>query len=226
MGAGTLASSLAARLRDAIVKGEFEPGERLRLDLLREHYGVSLSPLREALSRLGSEGFLLIEDQRGYRVPPVSEDDLNNITQLRCHLETHALREAIRKGSLTWESEVTAALHILNRIDRNTSEEIPVWEKAHRDFHLKLISACDVPLLLQFCATVHDHSDRYRRLFLKHRSGDQRVPLQHKRIAEAAITRNADLACELLREHIERAAANAREGIRLTFTAERREPGK
>jgi DNA-binding GntR family transcriptional regulator len=209
----TLATSLATRLRRAIVSGELVPGERLPLDQLREQFGVSLSPLREALSRLSSEGLVLIEDQKGYRVPPMSEEDQRHVTQMRSHFEIFALREAIAKGDLAWESEVTAALYILNRTDRKIRDNIETWEKAHRVFHLKLISACEMPLLLQFCSVLHDHSDRYRRVYFDLNRDDKGVPAEHKLIAEAAVTRQADLACELLRKHIERAGKNARQAV-------------
>lgn len=213
-GAGsTLATSLTHRLRRAIVRGELPAGERLRLDELKEQFGCSLSPLREALSRLGSEGLILIEDQRGYRVSPMSELDQRHITHMRSQFEVFALREAIAKGDLTWESEVTAALYIANRIDRKTLDDIEKWEAAHRDFHLKLISACGMPLLLQFCAILHDHSDRYRRAYLKHNPDDPKVPSEHKQIVDAAVSRQADLACDLLRKHIDRAGSNARQAV-------------
>jgi GntR family carbon starvation induced transcriptional regulator len=215
-GAGTtLASSLTTRLRRAIVSGQLAPGVRLPLDQLREQFGVSLSPLREALSRLGSEGLILIEDQKGYRVLPMSEEDQRHVTEMRSHFEIYALRKSIDKGDITWESEVTASLYILNRIDRKTVADIEHWEKAHRDFHLKLISACGIPLLLQFCSVLHDHSDRYRRFYLKHSHGDKAVPGEHKLIAEAAVTRQSDLACETLRKHIERAGVNARKAVHM-----------
>lgn len=211
----TLATSLTTRLRRAVISGELAPGERLPLDQLREQFGVSLSPLREALSRLSSEGFILIEDQKGYRVPPMSEEDQRHITQMRSHFEIYALREAIAKGDVAWESEVTAALYILNRIDRKTVDDVEIWEKAHREFHLKLISACMIPLLIQFCLVLHDHSDRYRRAYLRINRGDKGIPAEHKVIAEAAVTRQTDLACELLRKHIERAGKNARQAVHM-----------
>lgn len=211
----TLATSLTTRLRRAIVSGQLAPGEHLPLDQLREQFGVSLSPLREALSRLGSEGLILIEDRKGYRVPPMSEEDQRHVTEMRSHFEIYALRESIAKGDLAWESEVTAALYILNRIDRKTVEDIEKWENAHRKFHIKLISACGIPLLLQFCSVLHDHSDRYRRVYLKHNRGDKAVPGEHKLITEAAVSRQTDLACEMLRKHIERAGVNARQAVHM-----------
>jgi GntR family transcriptional regulator, carbon starvation induced regulator len=211
-GDATLASMIASRLRLAIIRGDLAPGERLKLGELRESFDVSLSPLREALSRLGSEGFLVIEDQRGYRVPPVSEKNLAEIVRLRRDFETYALREAVLKRNLDWETAVTAALYRLQRTQRTNPDEIDTWEERHREFHLSLISASEMPLLLNMCGMLHDHFDRYRRVFLAS-SPDSRVPTEHQRIADAAIDGRTEEACDLLRQHIEWAGDKARRAV-------------
>ena len=120
----TLASSLANRLKQQITSGSIAPGEKLRLDDLRASFGVSLSPLREALSRLSVEGFVVMEDQRGYRVAPVSRTNLLEVTRLRLELECFALRESIGNGNDQWESEVVAAHYRLMKLHKG--EPTPV----------------------------------------------------------------------------------------------------
>lgn len=207
-GRATLATSLVARLRQAILSGELLPGERLRLEDLRDRYGVSLSPLREAMSRLGSEGLLLIEDQRGYRVAPVSADNLSEVISLRVDLEPKALRDSITHGDADWEARVVTALHMLSRLEKTgmSTQRAETWEKLHRELHTALISACQMPLLLQFCTMLNDRNDRYRRLFLANQTVDQSVMKEHKQIAEASINREIDRAGDLLKQHIERTA--------------------
>jgi GntR family carbon starvation induced transcriptional regulator len=215
-GGQTLAGALTGRLRHAIVSGRFPPGSRLRLDDLRSEYGVSLSPLREALMGLGAEGLVDVEAQRGFRIPPVSENNLKEVTRLRIVMETLALREAIRCGDLAWESAIAGALHRLQKTGRaGSGESIDEWEIAHRAFHLSILSACKMPLLLNFCSVLHDHSDRYRRLFLQSHPGDRDVPGEHERIARLTMDRKAKSACELLTKHIGRTGEN----VRLALTA-------
>lgn len=206
-GGATLATNIASRLRQQIASGSIPPGEKLRLDDLRATFGVSLSPLREALSRLSVEGFVVMEDQRGYRVAPVSENNLMEVTQLRSEFECFALREAISRGDSQWESEVVASLYRLNKL-HNDPGQLQAWEIAHRNFHQKLISACRMPLLLQFCSTLHDLADRYRRLFLEDHPFDYSVPDEHSRIVEATVARDVGRATTLLRDHIERTGRN------------------
>src|SRR5262245_22083858 len=102
----TLSAALAGHLRQAIIGGRFAPGTRLRLDELRSEFGVSLSPLREALMSLGAERLVDVEAQRGFRVPLVSEAALKEITTLRMQFECTALAAAIAQGDLAWESTV------------------------------------------------------------------------------------------------------------------------
>jgi GntR family carbon starvation induced transcriptional regulator len=209
----TLAGTLAERLREQITGGQLVPGTKLHLEDLKETFGVSLSPLREALSRLSGEGFVVMQGQRGYRVAPVSEANLREVTTLRMETETFALKRAIALGDRDWEGRVVAALHRLNSLPptnkrKSRSEEIEEWEREHRAFHLALISACDMPLLLQFCTTLHDLSDRYRRLFLQKNPTDRNVNQEHAVISQATISRNGDKAANLLRQHIERTGTN------------------
>ncbi|HTH97371.1 MAG TPA: GntR family transcriptional regulator [Stellaceae bacterium] len=204
----TLSSTLVARLREAIMRGDFIPGTKLHLDKMRATFGVSLSPLREALCRLESEGLVQIEDQRGYFVAPVSPDNLAEVIRLRVELEGMALREATAHGDTAWEGRILAALHQLNTCKRETADEKPVWEACHRDFHAELISACRMPMLRQFCAMLHDQSDRYRRIFLAAHAPDRDTAAEHAAIAEAMIGRRTEDAVALMRDHIERTGRN------------------
>ncbi len=207
----TLSETIAERLRANIASGRLMPGTRLHLDELRADFGVSLSPLREALSRLSAEGYVMTEGRRGYTVAPVSPDNLREVTRLRCEFESFALRESIRLGDDQWEGEIIAALYRLNKLERVNieGEQLALWESAHAHFHRQLICACDLPLLLQFCATLHDLNDRYRRIFLRDVPIDRDVRQEHEALCEATVSKRADDACELLRRHIERSAEYA-----------------
>lgn len=216
--AGTsLTASLAVQIRAAILQGTYAPGEKLRLDELRRYYSVSLSPLREALARLATEGLVQTIDQRGYRVAPVSIDNLLEVTTLRAQMEVMALQESIRRGDEGWEDALAAAYYRLARLEGN-GERGSDWEKAHRTFHLTLFSACGMPLLLRFCGTLHDLSDRYRRLFLTQHAPDANVPSEHKAIFDAAMARDEALAAGILGEHIRRTGRNV-----MVVLAERKE---
>ena len=205
----TLATTVTGRLRTAIIVGEMAPGTKINIDRVRDQLGVSLSPLREALSRLFSEGFLTFQDNRGYRVAPVSEGDLLQISLLRVKLETLALRAAIELGDAKWEEAILRGLKELQaiRCDPKDARSVEAYELAHRNFHVELISACEMPLLLQFSHTLHSLYDRYRRIFLAapHLAPDRMG--EHIEMATAAVERRKNEAVTLLKRHIEKTSA-------------------
>jgi DNA-binding GntR family transcriptional regulator len=211
-GKNTIASQLVDRLREAIVSGELAAGRKINLERARESFSVSLSPLREALARLISDGLVEFEDNRGYRVAPVSLTNLEEITRLREEFETLALGQAMAIGDVDWEGDVMRSLHRLNRTVRDPASpgSLERWESYHRDFHLTLIAGCQMPLLLSFCRMLLNLNDRYRRSFLIATSGDRNVAAEHSEIAQGAVARDVEFACERLREHIHRTGANLR----------------
>ena len=222
-GAGTLASSLTVRIKLAILRGDLPPQSKLRLDELRAQFGVSLSPLREALSRLSREGLIQVEDQRGYRVAPVSRLNLKELVQLRAEFECLALNEAIKNGDIEWEASVISALHYLRQIDRTKANDKnqEAWESAHRNFHLQLMAASNMPLLMQFCSMLNDLVDRYRRIFLRDNPIDSQTKFEHEVIAEAAIHRDGEKALKTLRSHIERTGEKIMHGLQASMEQEK-----
>ena len=200
----TRSADLAGQLRTSIMCGNLLPGSQLRLDQLRETYGMSLSPVREALLRLAGEGYVVFEDQRGFRVAPVSRENLAEISKLRALLEPFALRHSIENGGEDWEDLVVARFHQLNRIERTDDYGVERWEIAHRKFHLALTEACGMSILLEQCEMLNNLNDRYRRIFLRRNAHDRNVPKEHAAIFEATIARNGELAGHLLAEHVSR----------------------
>lgn len=206
-----LANSIATRLRTDIVSGRRPPGAKLSIDELKGDFGVSLSPLREALARLAAEGFVVNEDKKGFRVAPVSRENLEEIAALQATLEPMAVRESVRRGDTRWEESVVLAHHRLVRYERPEHKDgsgVDEWEAHHRNFHLALLAACGMPMLVSMCESLQHFSARYRRLFLAYRPFDRDVAAEHHAMLDAVLNRQADAAHELLKQHIERTARN------------------
>src|SRR5262245_64851693 len=110
----TLGEAAYQRLRADIVVGAFKAGEPLRLEALRQRYGLSFSPLREALMRLQSERLVLSTALRGFSVAPLSREEIEDATETRILIESEALRRAMRDGNDDWEANIVAAFHALN----------------------------------------------------------------------------------------------------------------
>ncbi|WP_394838207.1 GntR family transcriptional regulator [Pendulispora rubella] len=205
----TLATTLVDRVRADILAGALRPGEKLRLEHLAARYDVGRSPLREACGRLAAEGLVVIEDQRGFRVAPVSRKDLLDLTRTRQQIEALALRDSLAQGDLDWEARVTGALHKLERtpilVPGEPEALSPAWESAHRALHEALVDACTSTWLHRFRAVLYDQSERYRRLTVEYKRPDVRdVVAEHAALARAALSRDVERTCALMVEHVAR----------------------
>lgn len=211
-GKRTIASRVESTLRHDILHGTLAPGSRLNLDRLRETLGVGLSPLREAVMHLVSDGLIVAEAQKGYTITPISVANLDEVCDLRLELEPYALMKSIERGGLDWEASVMGALHRLNRTERVANDQASqdAWEAANNAFHLALVERCDMPLLMKMYHSLVSLNDRYRHIYLKATGIQRDVIDEHTAIAEAAVDRRSDEACDLLRAHITRSTGNLR----------------
>ena len=215
--AGTLASSVYDMMRQDILKGDLPPGEKLRVEYLRDRYGVGASPIREALNRLSVDGVVMRVDQKGFRVATVSVAELDELIKTRCWLEETAIRESIAAGDDAWEERLVLAFHRLSKAPRS-AEQItyainPDWEVLHRAFHLALIGACGSRWLISYCEQLNDLADRYRQLAVRVTYPRRNELDEHKAIMDAAVNRDSDRAVEVLMDHYRRTAEIIRDSV-------------
>jgi DNA-binding GntR family transcriptional regulator len=198
----TLAVQAFDRLRADIISAKLKPGEKMLVEHLRETYGVGATPLREALSKLTSLELVTAEGQRGFRVAPVSIENLLDITKTRAWVEGAALRSAIARGDRAWEAEIIAAAHRLRGCPKQEGEKLSdEWYRGNREFHDALVGACQSRQTMVFRAQLYDLSDRYRRLSVQHGLGGRDFDAEHQRITDAALARDADAAITFTAEH-------------------------
>lgn len=207
----TDATRVAERLREEIVRGVVAPSSKLKLAPLADRYGIGRAPLREAASKLAAEQLLVFEDHRGFRVAPISREDLLDVTRTRQRIEALALADAIECGDDEWEGRVLASLHRLSRTSNldGSAEGKQAFSDRHREFHDTLVSACPSRHLLRFRETLYAHSERYRALAeqrYREEFGVRDVPSEHRCLAEASVARDKATACRLIEEHIRRTA--------------------
>ncbi|PSL17482.1 GntR family transcriptional regulator [Shimia abyssi] len=186
-------------LRNEIITGRLAPGERLKVETLKENYGAGASPIREALSLLTSDQLVERIDQRGFRVADTSRHQFQEILNLRCTLEDIALRQSVEKGGRDWEENLVLVHHYLSRTDRADAE---LFEDRHKSFHMALLSACESPVLMRFCGQLYDLNVRYRFLAVRSKTYSSRnVEGEHLAILDAAVSKDVDLASKLLMDH-------------------------
>ena len=127
----TLASDIAHRMRNEIVTCRLKPGEVLKFDTLRLAYGASFTTLREALTCLAAEGLVVAEEQRGFKVAPISLADLIDLTRARILIEVDLIRRSIENGDDDWEIAVISSIHRLGMIEGREVEDYadnPEWK--------------------------------------------------------------------------------------------------
>lgn len=210
-GPQTIAEDAYRIIRGDIIFGRLPPGEKLRLDRLKARYGVSVSTLREILTRLASEGLVAAEGQRGFEVAPISPENLQEISALRKLLECYALELSFAAGDVDWEGQVVAAHHKLSQMeqrmiagDETVKEQ---WKRYDWEFHQALIMACGSRELMTAHAAIFDKYLRYQMLSLTFR-GDI-AAREHKALRDAALKRDAKSAKRILRTHIDGGVAHS-----------------
>jgi GntR family carbon starvation induced transcriptional regulator len=191
----TLASAVYERLRDDIITGSQPPTHKLHIRNLCERFAVGLSPMREALSRLSSEGLIKQTDRRGFSVAPVSLPEL---------------LESIARGDDAWEEKLVVSFYRMQRTPRvvaaSTTGRNPEWERAHREFHLSLVSGCGSDWIVGICDKLFDASERYRHWARRAGVVRSTAEEEHRAIMEAAVKRDSSSAIALLNAHFQRTA--------------------
>ncbi len=206
----TMTDSVYHRIREDIIQGKHAPESKLKIEQLKKTYGVGATPIREALSRLSSDGFVITEGQRGFKSAPISIKDLQDVTDLRVMLESKALKKSIQQGDDNWESRVVAAFYQLTKAENNKSaDNLEIWEQRNQEFHEALISACTSAWLIRFYRVLYDQHKRYRNISITSSSKINKgrdLHAEHQRIYDAAIARDVETACHESEDHIRKTA--------------------
>jgi len=187
-------------LREMILTGELPPGQKLKIEQLRNTLETGASPVREALSLLTSD--LLVErlDQRGFRAAPASLLNFNEILSLRCVIEDMALRQSMARATAEWEERLVLAHHRMKRAAADGA--IPAFEMAHKTFHMSLLDNANSPILERYCGQLYDLNIRYRYLAAGQTNYRKRdIAAEHEEILDATLRGDADAASAFLVQH-------------------------
>ena len=192
-------------IRRDILFGRLAPAQKLKLDALKESYGVSISTLRELLSRLTSEGLIVAEGARGFEVAPISPENLKEVANLRQLLECHAMALSFATGDMEWEGRVVAAHHKLAMVesrmlagDRGAPD---LWKRYDWEFHHALISACGSKVHLDAHSAAYDKYLRYQMIAVVFRG--EIAAREHRQLLECALRRDTKSAQGVLVKHIQ-----------------------
>lgn len=194
-------------LKSDIVMGHFPPGSKLKIEMLKERYGMGVNVIRESLARLATENFVDAENQKGFRVAETSKSRLSDLTRLRILLETDGVKHSMEKGDIDWETNLVAAYHKLDYIEKKMRQDeeahCPVWHKYDWEFHSSLISACGSDLHILYHRRVFEQYRQYVMVDLKTNGfRGQNLIKEHENILNFALKRDYENCKEALEHHL------------------------
>lgn len=197
------AGAVHDRLRASILLGELETDAPISQVKLASRLGVSRTPLREAVRMLQREGLIVSEPNRRIRVAPLSIEDLEELYAQRIVLEALALRRSVPRFDAAELAELRAVLDRMHAIEpARVAEE---WELPHRRFH-ELLRGHAGERIAAAASVLSDHSERYRREYLRDRAAWRTAAAEHEEIVAAVFARDADRAVDALARHLARTA--------------------
>ena len=205
----TLSDRVIHDIRQDILNGVFEAGQKLIINDLKSRYDVGGSPLREALVQLSWRNYLVMIPQRGFWVAEVSLAELRDIIATKASVSKIALQQAVLHADEDkWQLSVLTAFHQLDKLDvDDPTFDYDLWEVRHKHFHLALLNCTGQDYLSDMIQYIYDQQERYRH-FLLNRSylPDQQYhdDGEHELMMKAVLQKDVELAHQLLLAHSER----------------------
>jgi DNA-binding GntR family transcriptional regulator len=192
-------------LRDAIMRCDLGPGERLVIDDLARRLNVSIIPVREAIQLLQSEGLVVNVPHAGATVAPVSRESIQDVFTVLEALEIAASRLVAERGDV---DELDALDALAKDMDRAVeSKDYARWATLNRRFHLAIGASPGLELLREMTERVLARWDRVRHFFFRgvlvHRA--EQAQREHRAIMSAMRSRDLGRLEQIVRQHNRRA---------------------
>ncbi len=187
-------------LREAILKGNLAPGERLMEIQLANQLGVSRTPIREAIRKLELEGLVIMIPRRGAEVARITEKDLRDVLEVRASLEELAIGLACERITDEEIGELRRALENFREVLRKG--DVTKIAESDVDFHDIIFSATQNARLIQIVNNLREQMYRYRLEYLKDYTTHDRLYKEHQQITDAVSDRDKERARKLIVEHI------------------------
>ena len=204
-------------LRQAILKGELKPGERLMEIALADKLGVSRTPIRESMRKLELEGLVVMIPRRGAQVANITEKDLNDVLEVRIALESMAIEKACKRMT---EEQMLKMRRAEKNFERVMAEgNLVRIAEADVEFHEMIYQAADNARLYQVLSNLREQMYRYRVEYLKEEETRNQLIREHEQLSRAIRERDVEKAQELSFRHLE----NQRQAIIRSIRAEMKE---
>lgn len=199
-------------LRQAILRGELKPGERLMEIQLANKLGVSRTPIREAIRKLELEGLVLMIPRKGAEVAEITEKSLKDVLEIRRSLEDLAVRLACEKITKEELKELKKAGDEFKKVLK--SQDITEVAEADVRFHDVIYMATDNPKLIQLLNNFREQMYRFRVEYLKKADVRPQLLAEHDEIIKYITEGNKEEASRVVTRHIENQALTVQDVIR------------
>ena len=188
------------QLREAIIRGVYQPGQRLKQQVIARSLGCSPVPVREALHRLAAEGFIVIDPQRGARVADFDSRDLEEIYEVRMMLEGRAAQRAAERMTPETAKRLRA---ILDKMDVAGISPVD-WVRLNWEFHDSLYAAADQEFLRRTISNLRRNMEPYLRLDIAQVGNYTAGRRDHRAILQACVRGDGKSASRLTIAHLRR----------------------
>ena len=202
-------------LRQGILDQTFRPGDRLELEELAQKLDVSVTPVKDAVNRLATEGLVDVRARSGTFVSRISVEDLAETLEIRCALETHA---AVRAAELATDTDISRLRDLFEKMSKSIhdNQERVQHEEWNRRFHQIIVEVGGNRKLIDLYNSLNAHITMAR-VHYASEAWRGRLPqetVEHSRILECLRRRDGIGAAQALREHIQSAAQSLVSDVR------------
>lgn len=188
-------------LRQAILKGELKPGERLMEITLANKLGVSRTPIREAIRKLELEGLVVMIPRKGAHVAHITEQELNDVLEVRRGLEEMAIKKACERITKEELFKLEKAAKVFSELAE--SDQLVALAEADVKFHDVIYEATHNRRLVQLLNNIREQIYRYRMEYLKDAASRKLLDEEHKAICRAIREKDIQKAHEYICQHID-----------------------
>ncbi|WP_219419858.1 GntR family transcriptional regulator [Pseudonocardia nigra] len=196
----SLRERVARALRAAIISGEMVPGEVYSAPSLGARFGVSATPVREAMIDLVRENLVTIVPNKGFRVTQIEDSDLDEITQLRLLIEPPIVRDVtldIPESDLPGLRELAQAI-----VDGALAGDLVEYTEADRKFHLALLAYAKNGRITDLVSDLRAHTRLFGLAAMRERGELEAAAREHLAIVDTIASRDAVAVEALMRAHI------------------------
>lgn len=202
-GRTSLRRQVAHALRAALVAGEMRPGTVYSAPALAEQFGVSATPVREAMLDLAKEGLVEAVRNKGFRVTELSERDLDEITQVRLLIEVPTVADIAARNDPAKRAEVEALRPLAREIERYAREsDLIGYIEADRRFHLQLLALAGNAHLVEVIGNLRARSRLYGLQGLAAQGILQDWTGEHEHLVDLVLAGDPEEAADYMRQHI------------------------